>query len=239
MKKIIITVLTFTLVITAFSSCVKTEETTTSEPITEFPTEASTLEASATEESTAEVPTTEVPTTQAPVTEATTKVPETTTKAPETTTKPVETTTKVPETTTNKSEVTTEKEEVPTKLIEEVTKPQVDINIRGPKDEKSPERAGLIYNGEGLLSTYDDLPEGYYYFEYDENGNFMKKYKPYSPGNEPEYDIYTCEYCGKHSQPYDGEHYASYYGYCDRWWSDINCPECGVFVKANTCHSCK
>lgn len=224
MKKFIITVLTLTMIITAFAACSKTEaETTTSEPIIEFPTQEITSDVVTTE-----IPTTEEATTETPITEKSTTEVSTT-----------EATTKVPETTTNKSEVTTKKEETPTKLIEEVTNSKVDINIRGPKDEKSPERAGLIYNGEGLLSTYDDLPEGYYYFEYDETGNFMKKYKPYSPGNEPAYDIYTCEYCGKRSQPYDGEHYASYYGYCDRWWSDIDCPECGEFIPVNTCHTCK
>ena len=237
MKKLIIAILTLSLIATVFASCTKTEiETTTYEPVIEFPTEETTgeevtTEASTTEEATTETPAVEESTTEVPTTEVpTTQAPETTTKAPETTTKVPETTTKVPETTTKAPE--------PTTKAPETTKPQVDISYYDG-NSYSPERAGLIYDECGLLSTYDKIPEGSKYIEFDENGHKINKEKPYSPGNEPEYDINTCRYCGKHRQGYDGKHYACYYGYCSRFYVDVECPECGTAVKANTCHSCK
>lgn len=102
----------------------------------------------------------------------------------------------------------------------------------------SPERAGLIYRLNGTRTTYEDLAEGEHYFEYDENGYAQLKQKPYSPGNEPTINPDLCSRCGKEMKPYDGKHFGCYYGYCESWLKDINCPECGVFVKARTCHTC-
>lgn len=244
MKKIIITILTLALITTVFASCTKTEiETTTYEPVIEFPTEEITSEEVTTEtpttmqeETTTEVPSTEEATTEAPTTEVpTTKEPETTTKAP------------VAETTTEKKpEVTTEKvteenttEAGPLKEFatpEPTTKVKEDLNFIGGSTI-SPERAGLIYDGAGRLSSYDKIPEGSKYYEYDKNGVEHLKTKPYSKGNEPE--PMRCEYCGKETKPYDGKHYGSYYGYCDRFLASMTCCECGEFVQANTCHTCK
>lgn len=245
MKKIIITILTLALIATVFASCTKTEiETTTYEPVIEFPTEEITSEEVTTEtpttmqeETTTEVPSTEEATTEAPTTEVpTTKEPETTTKAP------------VAETTTEKKpEVTTEKvtEENTTEAgpLKEFATPEPttkaeeeDLNFIGGSTI-SPERAGLIYDGAGRLSSYDKIPEGSKYYEYDKNGVEHLKTKPYSKGNEPE--PMRCEYCGKETKPYDGKHYGSYYGYCDRFLASMTCCECGEFVQANTCHTCK
>ena len=249
MKKIIIAISTLALIVTAFASCTKTGiETTTYEPVIEFPTEETTTEevttetsiteeatteAPVTEETTTEVPTTEAPTTQAPVTEPTTKAPvaETTTKKPEPTTKPAEPTTKAPEPTT----------------VEQVTEKSEDVTNSNYDDSNlnvtsiygcSPIRAGLIYTSTGYRTTYDKLAEGEVYFQYDENGYKVTKVKPYSSGNEPVIDRDHCLYCGKKTIGYDGEHYGCYYGYCERWMKNVNCPECGVYVKANTCHTC-
>ena len=239
MKKITITILTLALIITAFASCTKTEtETTTYEPVIEFSTEEITSEEVTTEtpstmqeETTTEVPSTEEVTTEAPATEVpTTQAPETNTKPPETTTKVPETTTKVPETTTNEPI-----KEVASPDFSLKDEPEDDISwMNGPTSEK---RAGLIYDKTGRLSSYNKIPEGSKYYEYDENGNRQLKEKPYSPGNDPGPD--RCEYCNKETKPYDGKHYGCYYGYCDRFMRDMNCPECKEFVKANTCHSCK
>ena len=225
MKKIIITILTLALIITAFASCTKTEtETTTYEPVIEFPTEEITSEEVTTEtpttmqeETTTEVPSTEEVTTETPATEIPTiQAPETTTKAPETTTnEPIK--------------------EVASPDFSLKDEPEEDLNfISG--DTVSPERAGLIYNDAGRLSSYDEIPEGSKYYEYDSNGVEHLKTKPYSPGNDPGPD--RCKYCNKETKPYDGKHYGCYYGYCDRFMKDMNCPECKTFVKANTCHSC-
>lgn len=224
MKKIIITILTLALIITTFASCIKVEEpTTTYEPTIEFPTEEITSEEVTTEtpttmqeETTTEVPSTEEVTTETPTTE----VP--TTQAPEATTK-------VPETTTNEPI-----KEVASPDFSLKDEPEDDISwMNGPTSEK---RAGLIYNDAGRLSSYDKIPEGSKYYEYDKNGNRQLKEKPYSPGNDPGPNL--CKYCGKEKQPYDGKHYACYYGLCSRFMVDKNCPECKEFVKANTCHSC-
>lgn len=244
MKKIIIAISTLALIVTAFASCTKTGiETTTYEPVIEFPTEETTgeevtTEASTTEEATTETPaveesTTEAPTTEVPTTkepETTTKTPETTTKVPETTTKPVETTTKAPEPTTEEQ-------------VTDTPSPDVDyddpnINVISVK-LYSPIRAGLIYNSNGNLTTYDKLAEGEMYFEYDSDGYEILKQKPYSSDNAPVIDRDHCSVCGKKTTGYDGEHYGCYYGYCERWMRNVNCPECGEFVKANTCHTCK
>ncbi len=242
MKKIIITILTLALIITAFASCTKTEtETTTYEPVIEFSTEEITSEEVTTEtpttmqeETTTEVPSTEEVTTEAPATEVpTTQAPETTTKAPETTTKAPETTTKVPEveTTTKKEEVTTE---------EEINNSNNDSNLDFVSmSGHSPERIGLIYDSNGNRTTYDKLAEGEIYFAYDEDGYRIVKQKPYSPGNEPIIDRDHCPDCGKKVQAYNGEHYGCYYGYCSKFMKNMNCPECGEYVKAMTCHTCK
>ena len=37
---------------------------------------------------------------------------------------------------------------------------------------------------------------------------------------------------------YNGEHLACYYGYCTQFMRNMNCPECGEYVKAMTCHTC-
>lgn len=100
-----------------------------------------------------------------------------------------------------------------------------------------PERAGLLYNQFGYISTYDAIEEGDPYYYYSETGYLNIDTKPYSPGNEPVYDLTKCEYCGKKRESPD-DHYACYHGYCTRWLLDVICPECGVFVKANTCHTC-
>ena len=109
-----------------------------------------------------------------------------------------------------------------------------------------PDRAGIYYYG-GHRIDYKDIPEGAEYFYYDSNGFLQGDYKPYSPGNEPStkpLDLSHCEYCGKSvdcpngMHGYDGQHYACYYGSCTRWIIDVNCPECGKFVPAYTCHTC-
>ena len=103
----------------------------------------------------------------------------------------------------------------------------------------SPIRAGLIYTSTGYRTTYEALAEGEIYFQYDENGYDVTKVKPYSSGNAPVIDRDHCSVCGKKTTGYDGKHYGCYYGYCERWMQNVNCPECGEFVKANTCHTCK
>lgn len=103
----------------------------------------------------------------------------------------------------------------------------------------SPIRAGLIYKRDGTRTTYDKLAEGEVYFQYDENGYDVLKTKPYSSGNAPVIDREHCSICGKKTTGYDGKHYGCYYGYCERWMQNVNCPECDEFVKANTCHTCK
>ena len=267
MKKIIIAILTLTIIVTVFASCTKTEiETTTNPPVIEFPTEEVTSDevttevpiteevttnAPAVEESTTEVPTTEVPTTQAP--ETTTKAPETTTKVPETTTKPVETTTKAPETTTKAPETTTKPAETTTKAPEPTTEKNNSTNVQPWEDPTyddtnlnvtsiygcSPIRAGLIYTSTGYRTTYDKLAEGETYFQYDENGYKVTKVKPYTSGNEPVIDRDHCADCGKKTPGYDGKHLACYYGYCTKFMRNMNCPECGEYVPAHTCHTCK
>lgn len=254
MKKFIITFLTLTLISTVFAACANTTEETTTEPTTEIVTEEITVD----EETTAEEPATEEATTEEPTTEEkTTKAPETTTKKKEeNTTKKQETTTKKQESTTKKQETTTKKEETTTKKTETTTKNTQETitlkqNTTNNKEETttvdlsvmvigcSPERAGLFYTLEGYLTTYENIPEGAIYFQYDKDGYAQTKNKPYSPGNEPTINPDLCPRCGKEMKPYDGKHYGCYYGYCGSWINDINCPECGVFVKAHTCHTCK
>lgn len=259
MKKALTLILTLALILTIFTSCTNTDVETTTDPAIETSTEKKVTDETTTEveETTEEEPvgetTTEEETTEKEVEETTTKTPETTTKKQETTTKEKENTTKKEETTTKKPvETTTQKKE------ETTTKKQETTTEAGPlKEEATPEptsrveeedlswmdgptskkRAGLIYDGAGRLSSYDKISEGEKYYEYDKNGNRQLKEKPYSKGNEPEPD--RCKYCGKETKPYDGKHYGSYYGYCDRYMTNMNCPECGVFVKSNTCHTCK
>jgi len=50
----------------------------------------------------------------------------------------------------------------------------------------------------------------------------------------------TCDYCGK-STVYNGiiTMEACAHGGCARWSIDVDCPYCGVFVPARTCHTCK
>ena len=107
----------------------------------------------------------------------------------------------------------------------------------GGKHDKS--RAGLYYYN-GVRVKYEDIPEGASYVYYDQNGNRHGADKPYSPGNEPTArDVHHCPYCGK-STDMDlktGKD-ACQIGGCDRWIIDINCPHCGKFVPANTCHTC-
>ena len=104
-------------------------------------------------------------------------------------------------------------------------------------------RVGLYYNDIGIHCDYDDIVEGdtyFYYAIYNGRAYSYMEHKPYSPGNEPEPEDYShCKYCGRPIIMYDGEHFGCWYGGCDRFMADITCPECGEFVKANTCHTCK
>ena len=110
-----------------------------------------------------------------------------------------------------------------------------------------PARAGMYYYGQGEYChrvSYEDImqyaPEGAEYIYYNEYGASDFAYKPYSPGNEPvtePVDWSHCQYCGKESYYRDG-HYSCASGGCSRWIIDIECPECGVFIPANTCHTC-
>ncbi len=104
-------------------------------------------------------------------------------------------------------------------------------------------RVGLYYNVNGIHCDYDDIAEGddyFYYAFYNGRAYSYLETKPYSPGNEPEpVDDTHCQYCGKPIILYDGEHFGCWYGGCSRWMADITCPDCGAFVKANTCHTCK
>lgn len=101
-----------------------------------------------------------------------------------------------------------------------------------------PNRIGMYYYL-GVRVNYEDIPEGGHYVYYDEYGWQVAAEKPYSPGNEPPaVDPYHCEFCGKSNVGVDG-HYACASGGCSRWIIDVNCPECGKFVPANTCHTCK
>ena len=102
-----------------------------------------------------------------------------------------------------------------------------------------PNRIGMYYLN-GVRVKYEDIPEGAHYVYYDEYGWQEAANKPYSPGNEPvtePIDLDHCQYCGKDIIA-DREHFGCYYGGCTRWIIDINCPECGKFVPANTCHTC-
>lgn len=111
------------------------------------------------------------------------------------------------------------------------------LNYIGP--DYSPERAGLVYDSFGYISTYEAIKEGDSYYYYTDTGYLFGEIKPYSPGNEPVHDLTKCSHCGKKTQSPNNEHYACYYeGYCSRWVMDIICPECGVFVKGGTCHTC-
>lgn len=133
--------------------------------------------------------------------------------------------------------------------LEEPTEPEQPTEPDEPTTENplnyigghySPERAGLLYDSFGYISTYEAIKEGDSYFCYDEYGYLFGEIKPYSPGNEPVHDLTKCSHCGKKTQPHDGEHFACYYeGYCTRWVNDKFCPECGVFVKGGTCHTCE
>ena len=101
-------------------------------------------------------------------------------------------------------------------------------------------RIGLYYTRHGEHVDYKDIEEGAWYFIYVSPGYPDYRQKPYSPGNEPEpEDLTHCQYCGKPTYMYDGKHYSCWYGGCSRFLADMNCPECGTFVKANTCHTCK
>lgn len=51
--------------------------------------------------------------------------------------------------------------------------------------------------------------------------------------------LYFCEYCGKPIIHWDGKHGGCWYGGCERYVRDMNCPDCGEFCKAFTCHTCK
>lgn len=116
--------------------------------------------------------------------------------------------------------------------------PSLDDALEIVGGKYSPERAGLYYYL-GHRIEYDDIPEGAEYTYYDENGVRGTYDKPYSPGNEPptvDYD--HCEICGKPIYT-DRERLGCWYGGCDRFAIDMNCPECGEFVPAWTCHTCK
>lgn len=243
MKKALILILTLALVLTVFSSCKTQEEPTTTLPVettiqeTTLPVEESTTQEAVTEATTAETTTVEVTTVETTTIETTTQiaVPETTTQAP---------TTQAPETQAPATAApTTQAPETTTFYDPNPTLTNVEIDFEDDEDDlswmdgpESKERAGLIYDGAGRLSSYDKIPEGSRYYEYDKNGVRQLKEKPYSPGNDPGPNL--CKYCGKEKQPYDGKHYACYYGLCSRFMVDKNCPECKEFVKANTCHTC-
>lgn len=260
MKKALTLILTLALILTIFTSCTNTDVETTTDPAIETSTEEVVTDETTTEveETTEEEPvgetTTEEETTEKEVEETTTKTPETTTKKQETTTKEKETTTKKEETTTKKPvETTTQKKEETTTKKQETTteagplkeeaipeptskEEEEDINFLGD-GSTNPKRAGLIYDGAGRLSSYDKILEGDVYYEYDKNGVEHIKTKPYSKGNEPEPD--RCKYCGKETKPYDGKHYGCYYGYCSHFLFANDCPDCGEYVPAHTCHTCK
>lgn len=67
-----------------------------------------------------------------------------------------------------------------------------------------------------------------------------KPEKQFPPYDEQGHKI--CEYCGKRvdlAAEHDYEHCNGYYGGCDKWMMDRNCPDCGEFIPAHTCHTCK
>ncbi len=135
--------------------------------------------------------------------------------------------------------------------------PDVPVTEQTPKDDG---KGGGITIGSGQAEKYDcgvaghhcDGPETHAYvtnlelqgcphcgkrdcpsfYATDEWGNTC-----YTPSKCPEYDIHSdpvfyCQKCGKSTG--DGSH-----GTCVQFVNACNCPNCGVWVEAWTCHTCK
>ena len=101
-------------------------------------------------------------------------------------------------------------------------------------------RAGLYYDKEGKLTTYDEIEQGDYYYHYDSCGDRAYIKKPVKNPDEPDFN---CQYCGKSTldtwDKFANCTPACAIGGCTRWTSDVTCQHCGMFVTANTCHTCK
>jgi hypothetical protein len=184
--------------------------------------------------------------------ETVTKVTQTITKAPETTKKPAtnspgnsggsSTTTPKPTTTapaTQKQEITTQKPIISNTTTVNQTE-SVDISVVGNIKYGDMARAGLVYTDDGKLSTYEEIEHGDWYYHYDKNGNRRHFQKPVKNGTETNFD---CQYCGKSTldrwDKFANCTPACAIGGCTRWTSDVTCQHCGIFVIANTCHTCQ
>ena len=163
-----------------------------------------------------------------------------TTKTPETTKKPVtnssgnsssSNTTQKPTTTAP----TTQKQETTTKK----TNTTINVNVMGDEQYGDTARAGLYYDNDGKLTTYDKIEDGEWYWYYNEYGNRKRLQKP-EKNPTTENPIYNeiCKYCGKNIKDVNGKP-ACTAGGCSRWIKTLTCSDCGVEVPAHTCHTCK
>ncbi|OJU18288.1 MAG: hypothetical protein BGN88_00910 [Clostridiales bacterium 43-6] len=96
----------------------------------------------------------------------------------------------------------------------------------------SPETHAFVLNLELEGCPYcgsHSCPSFYGVDEWGNAGYFPKLCPKYDIKKDP---VYYCQECGKKTG--DGSK-----GTCVRFVKDCNCPNCGVFVKAGTCHTCK
>lgn len=109
-----------------------------------------------------------------------------------------------------------------------------DISKLGSKAYCDEARAGLYYDDDGNITTYDKVAEGEWYYYYDSDGDRQYQMKPYSPGNEPLQYYDYCIMCGYKlagTSSYGANYCPSckkYIGYYTYGSGDY-CENCGKF----------
>lgn len=96
----------------------------------------------------------------------------------------------------------------------------------------SPETHAYILNLESKGCPYcgsHSCPSFYGVDKWGNAGYFPKLCPKYDIKKDP---VYYCQTCGRKTG--DGKN-----GTCVQFVNDCNCPNCGKFVKARTCHTCK